>query len=104
MGLLRRFAPRNDSKQVNRLRNKSAMTGYGHVELVSVSYGLNPSPAFQAPSAQGRQGHTHRTALRFPLSPQVARGKIRSIGNMKENMDYLKCPEKLGWNKAKSCK
>ena len=21
-----------------------------------------------------------------------------------ENMDYLKCPEKLGWNKAKSCK
>jgi hypothetical protein len=34
----------------------------------------------------------------------VAREKIRSIGNMKENMDYLKCPEKLGWNKAKSCK
>ena len=26
MGLLRRFAPRNDSKQVNRLRNKCAMT------------------------------------------------------------------------------
>ena len=86
MGLLRRFAPRNDSKHVNRLRNKCAMTGYGHAELVSVSCGLmNPSPAFQAPSAQGRQGHTHRTALRFPLSPQVARGKIRSIGNMKEN-------------------
>lgn len=21
-----------------------------------------------------------------------------------ENMDYLHCPEKLGWNKAKSCK
>ena len=60
MGLLRRFAPRNDSKQVNRLRNKCAMTGYGHAELVSVSCGLNPSPAFQAPSAQGRQGHTHR--------------------------------------------
>ena len=73
-------------------------------ELMSVSCGLNPSPAFQAPSAQGRQGHTHRTALRFPLSPQVARGKIRSIENMKENMDYLKYPEKLGWNKAKSCK
>ena len=75
-----------------------------HPELMSVSCGLNPSPAFQAPSAQGRQGHTHRIALRFPLSPQVARGKIRSIENMKENMDYLKCPEKLGWNKAKSCK
>ena len=25
MGLLRRFAPRNDSKQVNRLRNKCAI-------------------------------------------------------------------------------
>ena len=76
MGLLRRFAPRNDSKQVNRLRNKCAMTGYDLAELVSVSCGLNPSPAFQAPSAQGRQGHTHRTALRFPLSPQVARENI----------------------------
>ena len=86
MGLLRRFAPRNDSKQVNRLRNKCAMTDYCHVKFVSVSCGLNPSPAFQAPSAQGRQGHTHRTALRFPLSPQVARGKIRCIGNMKENI------------------
>ena len=85
MGLLRRFAPRNDSKQVNRLRNKCAMTGYGHAELVSVSCGLNPSPAFQAPSAQGRQGHTHRTALRFPLSPQVEREKIRIVENMKEN-------------------
>ena len=59
MGLLRRFAPRNDSKQVNRLRNKCAMTGYGHAELVSVSCDLNPSPAFQAPSAQGGQGYTH---------------------------------------------
>ena len=46
---------------------------------------LNPSPAFQAPSAQGRQGHTHRTALRFPLSPQVARGKIRNVEDMKGN-------------------
>ena len=62
-----------------------AMTGYSHAELVSASCGLNPSPAFQAPSAQGRQGHTHRTALRFPLSPQVARGKIRIVGEMKEN-------------------
>ena len=69
-----------------RLRNKCAMTDYVHTELVSVSCGLNPSPAFQAPSAQGRQGHTHRTALRFPLSPQVARGKIRSFENMKENI------------------
>mgnify|MGYP000358167703 FL=1 len=75
-----------DDENLNRLRNKCAMTDYGHAELVSVSCGLNPSPAFQAPSAQGRQGHTHRTALRFPLSPQVARGKIRSIGNMKENI------------------
>ena len=85
MGLLRRFAPRNDSKQVNRLRNKCAMTGYDLAELVSVACGLNPSPAFQAPSAQGRQGHTHRTALRFPLSPQVEREKIRIVENMKEN-------------------
>ena len=43
------------------------MTGYGHAELVSVSCGLNPSPAFQAPS------------------PQVAREKIRSIEDMKGN-------------------
>ena len=64
-----------------------------HPELISVSCGLNPSPAFQAPSAQGRQGHTHRTVLRFPLSPQVARGKIRSIENMKENIFTDKiCP------------
>ena len=74
------------AQQIARLRNKCAMPDYSHAELVSVSCGLNPSPAFQAPSAQGRQGHTHRTALRFPLSPQVARGKIRSIGNMKENI------------------
>ena len=53
---------------LKRLRNKCAMTDYGHAELVSVSCGLNPSPAFQAPS------------------PPVARGKIRSIGNMKENI------------------
>ena len=61
------------------------MTGYGYAELVSVSCGLNPSPAFQSPSAQGRQGHTHRTALRFTLSPQVASGKIRSVEDMKGN-------------------
>ena len=54
-------------KQIARLRNKCAMTGYGHTELVSVSCGLPPSPAFQAPS------------------PQVARGKIRSVGDMKQN-------------------
>ena len=74
------------AQQIARLRNKCAKPDYSHAELVSVSCGLNPSPAFQAPSAQGRQGHTHRTALRFPLSPQVARGKIRSVGNMKENI------------------
>ena len=51
-----------------RLCNKCAMTNYGHVELVSASCGLNPSPAFQAPS------------------PQVARGKVSSVGNMKENI------------------
>ena len=50
-----------------RLRNKCAMTDYGHKELVSASCDLNPSPAFQAPS------------------PQVARGKIRSVEDMKEN-------------------
>ena len=54
-------------KQIARLRNKCAMTDYGHPELVSVSCGLNPSPAFQAPS------------------PQVARGKIRRVGDMKQN-------------------
>ena len=54
-------------KQIARLRNKCAMTDYGHPELVSVSCGLNPSPAFQAPS------------------PQVAREKIRSVGDMKQN-------------------
>ena len=57
-----------DDENLNRLRNKCAMTDYGHAELVSASCGLNPSPAFQAPS------------------PQVARGKIRSFGNMKENI------------------
>ena len=43
------------------------MTDYGHAELVSVSCGLNPSPAFQAPS------------------PQVAREKTRIVEDMKEN-------------------
>ena len=87
MGLLRRFAPRNDSKQFNRLRNKCAMTGYDHAELVSVSCGLNPSPAFQAPSTQSTDRVTHITsALRISLSTQVARGKIRSFGSMKENI------------------
>ena len=89
-----------------RLRNKCAMTcveesilslegesgclnevNYNHERgLKHELINNEPSPALQAPSAQGRQGHTHRTALRFPLSPQVARGKIRSIGNMKENI------------------
>ena len=49
------------------LRNKCAMTDYVHKELVSASCDLNPSPAFQAPS------------------PQVARGKIRIVEDMKEN-------------------
>ena len=56
------------AQQIARLRNKCAMPDYSHAELVSVSCGLNPSPVFQAPS------------------PQVARGKIRSVGNMKENI------------------
>ena len=86
MGLLRRFAPRNDSKQINRLRNKCAMTDYGHAELVSVSCGLNPSPAFQAPSTQGRQGHTHRTALRISLSTCWSKGKEVNVGEIKENI------------------
>ena len=50
-----------------RLRNKCAMTDYVHKELVSASCNLNPSPAFQAPS------------------PQVARGKIGSVEDMKGN-------------------
>ena len=50
-----------------RLRNKCAMTDYVHKELVSASCDLNPSPAFQAPS------------------PQVARGKIRIVEDMKQN-------------------
>ena len=49
------------------LRNKCAMTDYVHKELVSASCDLNPSPAFQAPS------------------PQVARGKIGSVEDMKGN-------------------
>ena len=56
------------AQQIARFRNKCAMPDYSHAELVSVSCGLNPSPTFQAPS------------------PQVARGKIRSVGNMKENI------------------
>ena len=75
MGLLRRFAPRNDSKQVNRLRNKCAMTGYGHAKLVSVSCGLNPFPAFQAPSAQGRQGYTHHLSSAVPFVSPSGEGK-----------------------------
>ena len=50
-----------------RLRNKCAMTDYVHKELVSAACDLNPSPAFQAPS------------------PQVARGKIGSVEDMKGN-------------------
>ena len=50
-----------------RLRNKCTMTDYVHKELVSASCDLNPSPAFQAPS------------------PQVARGKIGSVEDMKGN-------------------
>ena len=34
--------------------------------LISASHNFEPLPL---PSAQGRQGHTHRIALRFPLSP-----------------------------------
>ena len=57
-----------------------------HPELMSVSCGLNPSPAFQAPSAQGRQGHTHRIALRFPLSSTRGEGKEECVGNMNQNI------------------
>ena len=58
-------AKAKQSSLLNRLRNKCAMTDYGYP--VSVSCGLNPSPAFQAPS------------------PQVARGKIKSVEDMKGN-------------------
>ena len=87
MGLLRRFAPRNDSKQVNRLRYKCAMTGYGHAELVSVSCALNPSPAFQAPSKQSTDRVTRITsALRISLSTRWSKGKEVNVGEMKENI------------------
>ena len=64
-----------DNENLNRLRNKCAMTDYGHAELVSVSCGLNPSPAFQAPSAQGRQG-TRIAQLCGSLCLPKWRGKI----------------------------
>ena len=68
---------RSDERHSNLIQNENSIVvgvvnpTYScncHPELISVSCGLNPSPAFQAPS------------------PQVARGKIRSIGNMKENI------------------
>ena len=74
------------AQQIARLRNKCAMLDYSHAELISVSCGLNPSPAFQAPSAQGRQGHTHRIALRFPLSSTRGEGKEECVGDMNQNI------------------
>ena len=68
---------RSDERHSNLIQNENSIVvgvvnpTYScncHTELISVSCGLNPSPAFQAPS------------------PQVARGKIRSIENMKENI------------------
>ena len=68
---------RSDERHSNLIQNENSIVvgvvnpTYScncHPELMSVSCGLNPSPAFQAPS------------------PQVARGKIRSIENMKENI------------------
>ena len=38
------------------------------------------------PSAQGRQGHTHRIALRFPLSPTRGEGKEECVGDMNQNI------------------
>ena len=53
---------------------KCAMADYGHAELISASHNFEP---LTLPSAQGRQGHTHRIALRFPLSHARGRGKRR---------------------------
>ena len=46
------------------------MRDYSHAELGSVSCGLNPSPAFQAPSALGQTGShaSHSSAVSF-VSP-----------------------------------
>ena len=55
-------------------------------ELMSVSCGLNPSPAFQAPSAQGRQGPRIAQLCGSLCLPKWRGGKIRSIENMKENI------------------
>ena len=38
------------------------------------------------PSAQSRQGHTHRIALRFPLSPTRGEGKEECVGDMNQNI------------------
>ena len=58
------------------------MANYGHAELISVSHNFEP---LTLPSAQGRQGHTHRIALRFPLSHARGRGKKGSIEDMPQN-------------------
>ena len=46
-----------------------------HPELDSWSINADIEP-LTLPSAQGRQGHTHRIALRFPLSP--TRGEVKA--------------------------
>ena len=38
------------------------------------------------PSAQGRQGHTHRIALRFPLSSTRGEGKEEYVSDMNQNI------------------
>ena len=53
------------------------------VILISVSHNFEPLPL---PSAQGRQGHTHRIALRFPLSSTRGEGKEECVGDMNQNI------------------
>ena len=52
------------------------------VILISAPHNFDSLPL---PSAQGRQGHTHRIALRFPLSHARGRGKKGSIEDMPQN-------------------
>ena len=59
--------------------------------------------------AHGQDGlHTHisfeRNCLKKPMtSPDQGRGSCTSWILQNRNLDYLHCPEKLGWNKARSC-
>ena len=53
------------------------------VILISAPHNFDSLPL---PSAQGRQGHTHRIALRFPLSSTRGEGKEECVGDMNQNI------------------